>query len=61
MSDNQFSVDILLIASIFNRRSYREVKLQTGDRFHVQETVGEIMKLVFIERKIRNDSKGSKF
>lgn len=53
MSDNQFSIDTLLIASIFNRRSYREVKLQTGDNFHVQETMGEILKLLFLERKYK--------
>jgi hypothetical protein len=53
MSDNQFSIDIPLIASIFNRRSYREVKLQTGDKFHVQETMGEILKLIFLERKYK--------
>ncbi len=54
MSDNQFSIDIPLIASIFNRRSYREVNLQTGDKFHVQETMGEILKLIFLERKFKS-------
>ena len=53
LSDNQFSVDIPLIASVFNRRNYREIKLQTGDKLHVQESVGEIMKLIFIERKYK--------
>lgn len=51
LSDNQFAVDVPLIASVFRRGSYTELKLGTGQTFYIQESVGYVMRLVFIERK----------
>lgn len=50
LSDNQFTVDVPLIASIFQRGQYTEIHLKTRETIYVQESVGYIIKLVFRER-----------
>ena len=53
LSDNQFAVDVPLISSVFRRDSYTELKLGTGQTFYIQESVGYVIRLIFIERKYR--------
>ena len=53
LSDNQFAVDVPLISSVFRRGSYTELKLGTGQTFYIQESVGYVIRLIFIERKYR--------
>lgn len=50
LSFNQFSVHSCMINSVFSRGAYTEIHTHDNNTLFVMDTVGDILKQLFIER-----------